>query len=86
MQQRNDVFLFTIIILTSRRLSLIPSHVDDLMRIRINGPEKLEEFSALKYALVRIKEHKKATIRHAKRRAKIFQEAKCVFLPQSTIL
>lgn len=29
-------------ILTSRRMSLTPEHVDDLMRLRLNGPEKIE--------------------------------------------
>jgi hypothetical protein len=35
---------------TKRRSSLTGKTINNLMRIRMNGPRKLEKFSALKYA------------------------------------
>lgn len=42
---------------TSRRSSLTPERLDELMRIRINGPNKIEEFSSMKYAEEWVKNH-----------------------------
>lgn len=33
-----------------RRSKLTPRHVEDLLRIRINGPDNMDSFSAIKYA------------------------------------
>lgn len=75
-------------IITSRRLSLTASHIDDLMRIRLNGPEKLEEFSASKYASIWVKDHKKTddpSCQKARETALEEEQGQGVFLPQSTI-
>lgn len=42
---------------SSRRASLEPSTIDALMRIRINGPDEMEQFKAYKYAKAWIKNH-----------------------------
>lgn len=76
-------------ILTSRRLRLTPAHIDDLLRIRINGPENLEEFAASKYASIWVRNHKRSDDPSCKKRCKIItmdveDEAMKIFLPQPT--
>lgn len=44
---------------TSRRSRLASSTLDALMRIRINGPDSLNSFNALKYTKLWIKKHKR---------------------------
>lgn len=38
-----------------RRSRLIPQHLEDILRIRINGPNNIEEFPAVKYAKAWVK-------------------------------
>ena len=40
---------------TSRRSRLTPHHLDDIMRIRINGPKNIKQFPASHYANLWIK-------------------------------
>lgn len=42
-----------------RRSKLIPSHMQDIMRIRLNGVNELEKFPATKYAYEFTKNHLK---------------------------
>lgn len=78
-------------ILTSRRMSLTSEHVDDLLRVRINGPDDLREFSAEKYASIWVRGHKRSddpSCKKSKKRQGIAtgeDQAQQIFLPQSTI-
>lgn len=77
-------------ILTSRRLSLTSSHVDDIMRVRLNSLEKIANFNAHKYAAGWVKDHKRSddpiSIKKPRKTTLMDEsEEDRVFLPQWTL-
>lgn len=75
---------------SSRRSSMIRKHVENLMRIRINGPDDLEKFSAHKYAKEFILNHIRTDdtrYQHTKAISLIDHESKTKkFLPKLSFL
>jgi len=74
---------------TSRRSRLTPDYLDGLMRIRINGPNKIEQFPSIRYARAWIRENHMRTDdpSHKKVQSTSLEdnEQKKKYLPESTL-
>lgn len=71
-------------IMNSRRSRLSSQSIDNLMRIRINGPDKIEEFSASKYAKAWIAQgHKRSDAKEPEANDNEAQTK--VYMPKSSI-
>lgn len=76
---------------TSRRSTMTGKHVEDVMRVRINTPDSLEKFAAVKYAAQFVKENHLRTDDPRYRRPKVISlleedESKKKFLPKLSFL
>jgi len=73
-----------------RRTRLTPAHLEDLMRIKINGPNELEKFPAHKYAkkwveAKHIRTDDPSNVKKTKKNLLPDDEEKLEFLPPSSL-